>query len=556
MAVSSPREFRALLNQLLTFAARGVPWGEFLSELARRLLEFTGSDALELLLAGAAQRCHAAWDAGHTFRFAILPNGADATLVPAPLDRALLDEVRVAVAERRAAPTLPCFTQAGSFWLSDTAQAPAAPPPVHRVQGLRFEPPFRSFAAIRLGDSLLELWSVEAGWFTRERVESLEQHAESLGDALTHQRAQWALRERVKELTCLYGIARADEPGTPLAEALERIAALLPPGWQYPELCAARIELDELATSTPGFSDGVQRQSAEIVIDGRRRGCVEVVYAIEKPTLDEGPFLKEERSLINEVARQVSLIVERRQAEEEKVRLQEQLRHADRLATIGQLAAGAAHELNEPLGGVLGFAQLALKYPELPEPTRRDLGRIVTAAMHARDVIKKLILFGRQSQPRKSNVDLNAVVREGLEFIEARCRTEGIAVEKRLGQALPAVRADPGQLRQVLVNLAVNAVQAMPKGGRLAIETRAEGQDVVLEVADTGVGMSEEVQRQIFMPFFTTKDVGQGTGLGLSVVHGIVTAHGGSIEVESRPGRGSRFVVRLPLAGEAAPPRE
>ncbi len=156
---------------------------------------------------------------------------------------------------------------------------------------------------------------------------------------------------------------------------------------------------------------------------------------------------------------------------------------------------------------------------------------------------------------RKAPCNLSGLVRDGLLFLESRCVREGISLVRRLEERLPEITADASQLHQVLVNLVVNAIQAMPHGGTLTIETRAEGDRILLTVEDTGVGMTDEVLKQLFLPFFTTKDIGQGTGLGLSVVHGIVSSHGGTIRVESKPGRGSRFVVTLP-AGNASTSKE
>lgn len=330
---------------------------------------------------------------------------------------------------------------------------------------------------------------------------------------------------------------------------MQGIVELIPPAWFYPQIAAGRIILDGRSYTTPGFQEGGQRQTAEIVIGGEHRGMVEVTYLEERPELDEGPFLKEERSLIDAMAREAAIIIERRQAEEEKSRLRDQLRHADRLATIGQLAAGVAHELNEPLGHTLGFAQLAQKCPGLPKQAEEDIEKAVVASMHAREVVKKLMLFARPMPPKKTQVNLNQLVEEGLYFLESRCAKEGIELVRFLSPNLPEITADPGQLTQVLVNLVVNAVQAMPDGGKLTVATHVGDRYISLTVEDTGVGMSHKVAQKIFMPFFTTKDVDQGTGLGLAVVHGIVTSHGGSIKVDSKVGRGTRFEVKLPLAG-------
>jgi signal transduction histidine kinase len=368
-----------------------------------------------------------------------------------------------------------------------------------------------------------------------------------LDDRLSHS-AKAALAERVKELTCLYGIAQiAGEPGISLDEVLQRIVELLPPAWQYPGIAVARIILDGIAYTTPGFRECRQAQTAEITVGGASRGIVEVVYVEQKPDLDEGPFLKEERSLIDAVARQVVLVIERRQAEEDKLKLYAQLRHADRLATIGMLAAGVAHELNEPLGNILGFAQLAKKCPGVPVSAKEDIEKIEVASLQARDIIQKLLVFARQRPPKKAQVNLNHVLEDSLFFFEARCAKEGVELIRILSPNLPDITADPAQLNQVLVNLVVNALQSICGAGRITVETRFYDSSVHLIVADTGAGMSEEVLEQIFVPFFTTKDVGQGTGLGLPVVHGIVTAHGGSIDVESKVGRGTCFEIRLPI---------
>jgi signal transduction histidine kinase len=363
-----------------------------------------------------------------------------------------------------------------------------------------------------------------------------------------------ALRERVKELTCLYGIAElSGRPDASVQAILQGIAGLLPPAWQYPDITTARVTLDGRSHATPGFREGVgSAQRSELVVNGQSRGFVEVVYNREKPVLDEGPFLKEERNLIDTIARHVSVVIERREASEEQARLQEQLRHADRLATIGQLAAGVAHEINEPLGSILGFAQLAGKHPALPEEVGRDLARIVDSSMRAREIIRKLMTFARQTPPSKNSVDLNELIGDGLTFFEARCAKAGVELVRELDPHLPSVTADSAQINQVIVNLVVNALQAMPRGGTLEVRTRASRGGVELLVSDTGEGMSAEVLGKIFLPFFTTKDVKEGTGLGLSVVHGIVTAHGGSIDVESRPGRGSTFRLRLPAGGGGA----
>mgnify|MGYP000854768478 CR=1 FL=1 len=357
-----------------------------------------------------------------------------------------------------------------------------------------------------------------------------------------------ALRERAKELSCLYHINQTLEGTLGSPDSLfQHIVEFIPPAWQYPEIASARIVLDDRRYETPGFEKGCHEQTSEVIVGGKRRGVVSVVYRETRPVLDEGPFLKDERNLLDAIARQIAVLVEHQEAGEERVHLQRQLMHADRLATIGQLAAGVAHELNEPLSSILGFAQLLERDPEMPGDAKQDIRKIVTASLHAREIIKKLLLFARRTPTFKGPVDLNDVVVRAMDLFRHHFEKEGIELSCVLCPEVPMLAADASQLTQVLVNLVVNAVQAMPDGGRLIVQTRVQDGQVFCTVEDTGVGMTEEVLNRLFVPFFTTKEVSQGTGLGLPVVHGIVASHGGMIEVASTPGKGTTFTVRLPI---------
>lgn len=356
-----------------------------------------------------------------------------------------------------------------------------------------------------------------------------------------------ALRERVKELSCLYGIARiAVHHEKPLPEILQGIVDLLPMAWQYPEITFARISIDEASYTTQNFIESSHRLSANISVGGIHRGTVEVGYPEEKAKTKDGSFLEEEKKLIAAVAREVAFAVGHSEAEEDRERLNQQLQHADRLATIGILSSGVAHELNEPLGSILGYAQLAKKTHGLPKQVKHDIEKIEAASLHAREVIRNLMLFARQAPSQKKPVNINDIIQEGLYFFSSRCDKYGVTLAHQLEDGLPDVNADPAQMNQVLVNLVVNALQAMPDGGKLTLQTIKSNSHISLIVTDTGCGMTEEVLENLYIPFFTTKDVGEGTGLGLPVVHGIVTSHRGSLHVRSKAGRGTRFEIRLP----------
>lgn len=375
--------------------------------------------------------------------------------------------------------------------------------------------------------------------------------AETAGLVLRGYAVRASLRERVKELGCLYAISQAAHRHAAAEDGMLRdIAAIIPDGFQFPGRAAARLSIDGRTWRTRHRAGGTRRLAAPIAVHGARRGEVEVSYPAGVAGPGEDPFLPDERKLVDEIALQVGLALERSRDAEERGRLEGQLRHADRLATLGELAAGVAHEINEPLEGILGFAQLARRAPGLPAAAQPDLDRVVTEALRARDIVRRLLLFARQAPSHRGPVELNAVVRGIQAFLDQRCRAAGVELAVSLGRGAGTVVGDETQLSQVVVNLAVNAIQAMPGGGRLSVATRGTRAAAVLSVEDTGTGMGPEVLSQIFVPFFTTKPVGAGTGLGLPVVHGIVAAHGGTIAVDSAPGRGSRFTVTLPRAGQ------
>lgn len=357
-----------------------------------------------------------------------------------------------------------------------------------------------------------------------------------------------ALRERVKELGCLYRIADiATKPGLALEEILQQVVELLPPSMQYPSMACSRLMIDGIYYCSSDFHISKLRISANIVVEYQPRGFIEIYYPDIKSPESLIAFLPEEEQLLKTIAHQISLVIERKSIEETNARLQEQLRHADRLATIGQLSAGIAHELNEPLSTILGFAQLIAADKSVNGECATDLQKIVNATLHAREVVRKLMLFSRQMPPKKERIDLNKLIEEGFYFLENRCSRQSINIVRDLDSDVPCIVADPGQMHQVLVNLTVNAMQAMPGGGTITIKTRKKKHNLEFSVTDDGQGMSADLIEKIFIPFFTTKEIDQGTGLGLSVVHGIVTSHNGKINVQSKPGQGSTFTVVLPI---------
>ncbi len=227
---------------------------------------------------------------------------------------------------------------------------------------------------------------------------------------------------------------------------------------------------------------------------------------------------------------------------------QDQLVHSEKLASLGQLAAGVAHELNNPLATVLLFSDILLRECAPDDPRRADLEMIVNETRRCKGIVAALLDFARQNQVAAQATDLNALVRQVLQVEGRRLGDAPITIVEDLDPQLPIIEADPAQLQEVVANLVSNAIEAMPSGGRLTVRTRPGPEGMVtLSITDTGVGIAPEDQAKLFVPFFTTKPLGKGTGLGLAIVYGIVKMHRGQITVQSQLGKGTTFTVMLPV---------
>ncbi len=230
-------------------------------------------------------------------------------------------------------------------------------------------------------------------------------------------------------------------------------------------------------------------------------------------------------------------------------RIEQQLRRAERLAEVGTLAAGMAHEIGTPMNVILGRAEQLMRKTE-DETTRRGLATITAQVERITKIMNQLLTFARRKPGERRPVNLGQSVEECLEVLQDRVRRRRITVESHFETTLHPVHVhgDPGEMSQVVLNLLINAIHAMPDGGTLRIALERVNSHVKMVVADTGHGIAEEDLPKIFDPFFTTKEAGQGTGLGLTVVHNIVQEHGGTIAVESKPGKGTTFTIMLPTA--------
>lgn len=398
--------------------------------------------------------------------------------------------------------------------------------------------------------------AISFGWDKKTEIEQQEVElyqyvAGIIGFARTHRRAKFLLGERIKELKTIYKISRlGTEIGKSLDDILNDAVEIIPPGFLHSEAACCRILYANKEFKSKNYKTPIYNLKEDIVSGNVVKGSVEVSYTRELSSISKEPFLKEEQPMLRAIAGELGHVAERKHFEEERERLQQQLLHADRLVTVGQLTAGVAHELNEPLNGILGFAQLIKKDGKINLAVEKDIDKIIKASLHGREIIRKLMLFSRQAAPEKMMVNINEKIIDGLYLLESRINKSNITLVKDLAPDLPMIKIDPSQLNQVMVNLVVNAIQAMPHGGRLTIKTGSSINAICIMVEDTGIGMTAEQADKIFIPFYTTKDINEGVGLGLPVALGIVQSHQGSIDVKSKPGEGTMFTVKFPIKGD------
>lgn len=242
-----------------------------------------------------------------------------------------------------------------------------------------------------------------------------------------------------------------------------------------------------------------------------------------------------------------TLEVKVEQRSEELKKIHEQLFRSEKLASLGKLAAGVAHEINNPLTGVLTNASLLLEDLEEGDPRREDVQVIVSETIRCREIVKRLLDFARQTKPQKKITNINNLINNIILLVRNQTSFRNIVIEKNLEENLPEILADLDQIQQVFINLIINASEAMTKGGNLEIETKLDnsGDYISVKFKDNGPGIPEHMKARIFDPFFTTKE--QGTGLGLSISYGIIERHGGKINLETKPGEGTTFTIFLPI---------
>jgi PAS domain S-box-containing protein len=368
---------------------------------------------------------------------------------------------------------------------------------------------------------------------------------------------------RVRELDCLFGIARlVEEAGGSLERVLQGTVSLLPPAWQHSDIARARIVMNGREYRSQNFFDCRWKQTADIVVGGNRSGVIEVGYLEEKEIADEGPFLKEERTLINTIAARLGQIAEHIETAHElraqQAELRERMSFVSRVTTMGEMASNIAHELNQPLTTISSFAEACMRRIQADTastPKVLDmLSRIGDEALRAGDIIRHMRELVEKRQSHRVESDINELVRYTLSLATADAHLHDVHLCLDLSNSLPRVLVDHVQLHLVILNLMRNSIDAIEASGfqerNIVVGTTLNTDDEIeVSVADTGCGVPDPFGEEIFDPFFTTKE--NGTGLGLAISRSIVTAHGGRIWYRQNPDRGATFTFVIPTAGKS-----
>lgn len=353
------------------------------------------------------------------------------------------------------------------------------------------------------------------------------------------------LQERIKELSCLYEVSAtiAAHQGS-LSATLDKICLVLKQAWRFSEHAIIELQLESYYCTTSVIPENTVFQNSAIIIFNEDRGFVKVHYPSDQFT--EKHFLADEEKLLNKVASDVSVLYERHLNKGKEELLKRSVERVDRLSILGEITAGIAHELNTPLGNILGFAEF-IRDRTVEKQSQLDSAKIIKAAIYSREVVKKLMFFSCEMPQNMKFVEIVPIVSDALSLLGPNFSKAEISYEVDFKELQLEAQLDPIQLTQVLFNILINAIYVSPKNTVIKVSVYSDNSSFFIEIADQGPGVDAALKTKIFEPFFTTKPIGEGSGLGLSVVHGIVKSHKGDIRTFDNSPKGTVVQVQLPL---------
>ena len=353
------------------------------------------------------------------------------------------------------------------------------------------------------------------------------------------------LKERIKELTCLYEISTlVGNTELDLEKVLSEICISLKKAWRFSEEAAVELVLNGVELDATLIPQPSVFQESDIMMYGNAIGKLRVHYP--SPRFNHRHFMEEELRLLEKAAHEIGLLVEKKRNKEKEELLQRSIERNDRLTILGEITAGIAHELNTPLGNILGFAELIAEKTKVDQ-VKEDSKKIIDAAIFSREVVKKLMFFACEMPQQMESKLFPPIISEALKLLGPSFKKAEIEYVLNGEDEDIKFQFDSIQLTQVLFNILINAIYVSPAYSTIHINMYKKGEDAYLEISDEGPGIPDENKSKIFEPFYSTKPLGEGSGLGLSVVHGIIKGHRGEIKCFDNKPRGTVFQIILPL---------
>jgi signal transduction histidine kinase len=351
------------------------------------------------------------------------------------------------------------------------------------------------------------------------------------------------LKERIKELECLYAISTQISQSTDIATVSVSICKELELAFRFPELARACITISGNVFGNSQDQNIHAQIKQPIVFQEELIGNISVSY--KGNNQKNSSFLIEEKKLLNKVAEEISFLYERLQRKKKEDELNEIVRRQERLTILGEMTAGIAHELNTPLGNMIGFSEFIINGTQ-EMTTKNDANKIKQSALHAREIVKKLMFFSCEVPQKLQAIKINRLLSEAIDLLSPLLKQSGVNVRFQKADNNPSAFIDKVQFTQVIFNLLNNAIQASKPGDTVDVALNSINDFINITIQDTGCGIPIAIQEKIFEPFFTNKATGTGNGLGLSVVHGIIKKHKGRIQFSSEEHIGTTFVVSIP----------
>lgn len=355
------------------------------------------------------------------------------------------------------------------------------------------------------------------------------------------------LTEKVKELTCLFDIAKTiSEANSIDLKVLKKLMSITKKAWRFSADAIVEIKILDYNLSTSPIPKNTIFQTSFITLPDADQGYIKVHYRYKKHA--ENPFLDDEQRLLDTIAIEIENYIQKFRILEKKASLRRTVERIDRLSAIGEMTAGIAHELNNPLANILGYAEL-IKHSNSDPEIDSDISTIINSVIYIREIVKKLMYFSNEIPTQPKLEEIKPIVTFALSFLKQNFQKKDIKSELIFKNDITAAKFDSVQITQVLFNLIINALYASPAHSTIKIIIENDAQNFFITIEDQGTGIPDEIKSKIFEPFFTTKTVKKdGCGLGLSVVHGIVKTHKGEITFTNNFPTGTIFKISLPIS--------